>query len=75
MNAQNRKELTMKTLLIFASVSVMLSGCMTTTLNTETTKAICESWEYSLFLPSRSDTIETARGLTDQKIIHNAACK
>jgi len=54
---------------------LLLSGCFTTSMSTETSKAICDAWEDTLFLPSRADTEETAQGLSNQPVIHKAACK
>ena len=66
----------MKMLVKSATVFALLSqsACQVTTLNTETTKALCNSWYDSLFLPSRSDTHQTAVMLTEQAKIQAAAC-
>jgi hypothetical protein len=55
-------------------VCATLAGCQMTTLNIETSKALCQAWGDTLFLPSRADTAETARGLTQQRKTQSAAC-
>ena len=59
--------------MMFAALA--LTACQTTKLSTETDREICLAWQDALFLPSRSDTIETARGLTELATIQSAACK
>lgn len=61
-------------LTLSATVCATLAGCQMTTLNIETSKALCQAWEDTLFLPSRADTPETARGLTQQRKTQRAAC-
>ena len=60
----------------FTSVCLvlLLSGCLTTSMSTATSRAICDAWEDTLFLPSRADTEETAQGLTDAGAIQKVAC-
>lgn len=64
----------MKTLLISAAALLMLTGCQTTISGSETEAALCDVWGDTLFLPSRQDTIETARGLTRQNQVHGSVC-
>lgn len=57
-------------------VALMLSGClkMTSSTGIETALAVCAEWADALFLPSRSDTEETAIGLTELRLKQQAAC-
>ena len=62
-------------LTLCASVLMMLSACQTMTYGSETEQAMCDAWGDSLFLPSRADTLETARGLNDAVAVYEAACE
>ena len=65
----------MKKLMMLGVVLMLLNGCQMTISNTATEEAICDSWQGGLFLPSRSDTIETARGLAELGLRYDAACE
>lgn len=60
----------------YAALLIMLfaSGCMTTKSFTETEYEICDAWKTTLFRPSKMDTMETARRLTVQWGVQEAAC-
>ena len=56
------------------SMTLALTACETPTSNSATSAAICNSWGEGLFLPSRADTLETARASNRQIKDHRAAC-
>lgn len=55
-------------------LALAVSGCAMKTSGGVTERALCEAWQSTLFLPSRSDTHETAIMLNDQYRVHSAAC-
>lgn len=60
---------------IFASVLMMLGACTTTQISSsETERALCDEWGKTLILPSRQDTIETARALNQAQAVHREIC-
>ena len=66
----------MKPLLIFVAALGMLMGCsQTTPYATETEAALCDVWADTLILPSRADTVETARALNRAVQMHEAVCR
>ena len=66
----------MKTLLLFASVPLLLGMCGTKSpFVTETEVALCDEWQAGLALPSRADTPETALWLNNQIAQFEAACQ
>jgi hypothetical protein len=60
--------------MLFAALSMTLTGCARMNSASATEEALCEAWEGTLFLPSRADTQETAIKLNDQYRIQEAAC-
>lgn len=67
---------TAKRLIVFGLAWIALAGgsCDPTSSGTVTERARCEAWASTLFLPSRSDTEETAIALNAQIAIFRAAC-
>lgn len=50
-----------------------LTACEPTISAIETERAIYDAWESTLFLPSRQDTLETARKVNDGIAVFEAA--
>jgi len=58
----------------FVAALMVLAGCAPAPSSTATEREICLAWRDSLFLPSRSDTTDTAHGLMRQRDMGVAAC-
>lgn len=68
--------MTMKLLTVCAAAAMplALASCAPPTSDTATSRELCRQWRQTLFLPSRTDSKDTAVGLTQAERVHESQC-